>query len=146
MTDASETVIDGLTNFVQFMQDINFGKAGGVQYQAVKSAIDEEMAPTDVCVLAFSTVVLDQNTRPSGFVVIVQDRLIVAWKRGAFRKTLVRVVIPFASITSVQRVVGEGALRAANLMRIDGASTVTVALPTGPKDVFGLVAGALKRT
>ena len=146
MTDASETVIDGLTNFAQFMQDINFGKAGGLEYRAIKSAIDEAMTPSDVCVLAFSTIILDQNTRPSAFVVIVQDRVIVAWKRGAFRKVVMREVIPFSSITSVQRVIGEGALRAANLMWIDGASTVTIALPTGPKDVFGLVVGALKRT
>ena len=144
MTDASETVIDGLTNFAQFMQDINFGVAGAAHYRALKSAIDEAMTPSDVCVLAFSTIILDQSTRPSALVVIVQDRLIVAWKRGAFRKTMMREVILLSSITSVKKVIGDGALRAANLMRIDGSSTVTIALPTGPK-VFWLVTGALQR-
>jgi hypothetical protein len=140
--DPDELIIDGLMRFSEAMNDLQMGKAGGMVYASVKEAVRPRLGEGTACAIAFPSMIIRPDIRTECFVAVLSSEVIVAWKKGLFRKTVESEVIPRSSI--VDATVGAGtsaSTRGATLLtiRTKGDRSVTVALPKGKPEVATLI-------
>src|SRR5688572_19700918 len=117
----SEIIVDGLTAFAVGLGDMELGKAGAQMYQFVQREVDPLLRPGDEGKLAFPSMLLRPDLRIECLVVILSDRVIIAWEKGFVRRKTFSLVIPRAGITGVHRHPGSGAAtRNAALLTLSG--------------------------
>lgn len=130
--DVSDLVVDGLTAFAVGLGDMDFGKFGAQMYQFVKREVDPLLRPGDECKLAFPSWLVRPDLSKECLVMILADRVIIAWDKGFIRRKTFSIVIPRAGITGVHRHPGSNAAtRNTALLTLSGPIETTIALPAG---------------
>lgn len=137
--EVSEKIVDGLTEYAQALGDLGAAKMGGALYRSVAPALRAAITRDDSCRLAFPTILIRPDLRAGCLVVVLGDRIVLAWKAGMFRKPASQTV-PIDAGTEVRRQSGTGAsLRGAQLLVISGSPGATVALPVDKPDAAAAV-------
>lgn len=138
-SNENEKIIEGLVSYATALGDRDAARFGGMLYKRVSGEIDSHVRDNDVCKLAFPSFLVRPDLRVECFVAVLQDRLVIAWKAGAFRKAAASV-IPFAGISGIRRERGKASgTRGAVLLVISGAPGVTLALPVDKTDAADAV-------
>ena len=124
-----DQVADGLMAYAELVQNVADAKTAGIVYAGVKDKMRVHIRGN--VVLAFAGMVIRSDFRGEGSVVVTDDRLVVAWRKGTFRKETLVIDIARADITEVK--VGAGtsaAVRQATVLTVTaGTTSVEVALP-----------------
>lgn len=127
--DPTDTIADGLGAFAVAVDDRSVAKDGAQAYRPLARRIRELMHPGDTCRLAFPSMIIRPDLRVGCFVIVLQDRVLIVFERGMFRKTSEAVVIPIVTITDVRRHTGSThSTRGAHLLTIAGRPSATIAL------------------
>lgn len=133
--NVSPEIVNGLAEYAVALNDRQAAQFGGMVYKRVARELEALVQGDDKCKLAFPSFLVRPDLRAECFVVILQDRLVIAWKAGVFRKSSGSMVIPFASITSIRREKGTASgTRGAALLVISGSQNATIALPVDKTD------------
>ena len=128
--DPSDTIADGLAAFAVSTNDDSVTESAAAIYQRVCRKVREVMRPGDACRLALPAVIVRPDRRSGCFVIMLQDRVLIAYERGMLRRTTAALVIPIATITDVRQHNGSTAgARGGFLLTISGQPTATIALP-----------------
>ena len=127
--DPSDTIADGLAVFALSTDDDSVTHAGAAAYRRVYRAVREQMRPGDSCRLALPSTIVTPDRRIACLVIVLQDRVLVAYERGLFRRRTEALVIPIPTVTDIRQPTGSTAgLRGACLLTICGEPSVTIAL------------------
>ena len=128
--DPVHTIVDGITAYAAAINDQSVAEGGVLAYRLLAREIRQVMRPGDTCRLALSSTIVTPDVRVGCFVIVLQDRILIAFRRGMFRKTSETVVIPISSITGVRSESGTSiATLGTQLLTIFGEPSVTIALP-----------------
>jgi hypothetical protein len=105
---------------------------GAAAYRRVYRTVRQQMRPGDTCQLALPSTIVTSDRRNPCFVMVLQDRVLVAYERGLLRRKSESVVIPSATVTDIRRHTGSTAgLRGVALLTICGQPSITVVLAAG---------------
>jgi hypothetical protein len=128
--DPADTIADGLAAFAVATNDRSEVEDGMLAYQMVAREIREVMRPGDTCRLALPSAIITADRRVFCFVAVLQDRVVIVWKRGMLRKTAGVIVIPISSITDVRPEGTSGpSVVGPSMLTIHGDPSATIALP-----------------
>jgi hypothetical protein len=128
--DPVHTIADGITAYATAVNDHSVAEGGALAYRLLAREIRQLMRPGDTCRLALPSIIMTANIRVGCFVIVLQDRVLIAYKRGTFRKTSETIVIPISTITDVYAEPGNTlATLGTHLLTIIGTPTATIALP-----------------
>jgi hypothetical protein len=142
--DWKDQITDGLMNFQEVSQDGGIAKMGAQLVGLASGVLSPEIGPTDVCVLAFPSAAVLPNVRAAtALVVILKDRLLVAYETGTFRKKSFIEKVPLAAISDVSWGAGTAAgTRGATMLTVSHkGGSLQFALPQRRTQ---LVASAVK--
>ncbi len=95
---ALDVITDGLMNYVALSGDKSDVDLVGALYGDLQEAFMSELREGDVCDFAFPSMILRRDVRAPTLVVILQDRVVVAWQKGLFRKKLEQEVVSVQNI------------------------------------------------
>jgi hypothetical protein len=127
--DPTDTIVDGLTAFAMAVDDRSVAEGGAQAYLPLVRTIRELMRPDDRCRLAFPSMIIRPDLRGGCLIIVLEDRVLVVYERGMFRRTTEALVIPITSITDVRRHTGTTpSTRGAALLTIAGRPAATIAL------------------
>lgn len=142
--DPSDTIADGLAVFALSTDDDSVTESGAAAYRRVYRAVREQMRPGDTCGLALPSTIVTPDLRSACFVIVLQDRVLVAYERGLLRRKAECRVIPMSTVTGVRQHTGSAAgVRGAALLTIRGEPSVTIALAAGTAEK---AAGVIRET
>ena len=142
LDDLREKIANGLAEYGFAINDMESASHAAELYKRVVIELSAVISPDDACRLALPAAIEVSGRRTECLVVILTDRLIIAWKPGGFRKAA-SLVIPFADISAVYRDDDPGAeRRRATLLVIEGTPGTVIRLPMSKADT----AAALIRT
>jgi hypothetical protein len=145
--DFDDLIIDGLTSYVGISNDSGDIQEGAAAYRQVADALRAAAPLGEKCRLAFPSMVIRPDVRTQCFVAIFESAVVVAWRKGAFRKRVELESLPLRSVTKARAEVSTASsTRGALLMTIDGSTTVTFALPQGRDDIAEGIRAALGAT
>jgi hypothetical protein len=140
--DPSDTIADGLAVFVLSTDDYSVTESGAAAYRRVYRTVRQQMRPGDTCRLALPSTIVTPDLRKACFVIVLQDRVLVAYERGLFRSKTESLVIPIPTVAEIRQHTGSTAgLRGVSLLTICGEPSVTIALPAG---TAGRAAGIIR--
>jgi hypothetical protein len=129
--DPSDTIADGLAVYAVITNDHSAVDDGALIYRTLSRRLREVMRPGDSCSAALPAMILNSNLRAACFVAILQDRVLIAYQRGLFRKTSEVIVIPTSTITDVRGHIGStGSAKGASLITFAGDPTASIAVPS----------------
>ncbi|MFL5659577.1 MAG: hypothetical protein ACJ8CB_36020 [Ktedonobacteraceae bacterium] len=143
-----EILAKGLMNFANATGDRSMVQAGAIALRDVKDVFVENIRADNTCTFAFPSMVVLPDIRVECFVAILNDRVIVAWRKGLFRKTTVSRVIPKSTIKGASWGVinrpgvtrGSGAA----LLTIIADDTIDIALPRDNPAVANAILSAVQ--
>ena len=127
-----DILANGLTNFANATGDKAVLEMGAIGFRDVKDVFIENIRADDTCIFAFPSMVVLPDIRVECFVAVLNDRVIVAWRKGVFRKTTVSRVIPKSTIRQASWAVinRPGVTRGyAALLTIIADETIDIGLP-----------------
>lgn len=127
-----DILANGLMNFVNATGDKSMMALATMTLRDVRDEFVENIRADDTCTFAFPSMVVLPDIRVECFVAILTDRLIVAWRKGLFKKQTVIRVIPKHTIkqASWDVVNRPGVTRSgARLLTIIADETIDIALP-----------------
>ncbi|HEY7174278.1 MAG TPA: hypothetical protein VH442_05120 [Micromonosporaceae bacterium] len=128
--DPVHTIADGITAYATAVNDHSVAEGGALAYRLLAREIRQLMRPGDTCRLALPSIIMTANVRVGCFVIVLQDRVLIVYKRGTFRKTPETIVIPISTITDVYAEAGNTlATLGTQLLTIVGTPSATIALP-----------------
>lgn len=135
----------GLINFVNATGDRSMMELATIALRDVRDVFVENIRADDTCTFAFPSMVVLPDIRTDCFVTVLNDRVIVAWRKGLFRKTTVSRVIPKSTIKQAsQAVSNRPGSRGATLLTIIADETIDIALPMGKPVVADAVVAAVQ--
>lgn len=144
MPVADDVIAEGLTNYVQISGDQREIQMGAGLYRSLAQAFRDHIFDRDSCSLAFPSMIIRPDIRTSCFVAILDSKVVVAWKKGVFKKVIESEPIPKNRISSAEvETSSSGAMRGATLMKITAGETTTFALPKGRPDIWEAVRTAI---
>jgi hypothetical protein len=117
-----EILAKGLMNFANATGNRSMVQAGGIALRDVKDVFVENIRADNTCTFAFPSMVVLPDIRVECFVAILNDRVIVAWRKGLFRKTTVSRVIPKSTIKGASW----GGINHPGVTRGSGAALLTI--------------------
>lgn len=137
--DSKPVIEQGLYVLAEATGDISDVATVVHQYAEVSSFFDSAMNPTDTCRLAFGGMIIRPDIRTSCFVALLQDRVAIAWRQGALKKSVVGLVVPFTEVTDVTWGAGTtAATQQAQVARImTTGGEISLALPLAHSAVIG---------
>jgi hypothetical protein len=143
MTD--DVIAEGLANYVRMSGDQREIQLGAGLYKALAEAFRVQISDGNSCSLAFSSMIVRPDIRTSCFVAVLDSKVVVAWKKGIFKKVIQCEPIPKNRISSVEvETSSSGATRGATLMKVTaGGTTTTFALPKGRPDIWEAIRKAI---
>lgn len=135
--DPAGTVSDGIAAYERAVAGGRSADSPG-RYRHLATEIRSAMHPGDTCVLAFAA----DLDRPGGdrgsapaFVAVLDDRVLIAWRRGRVRRRGGAVVVPRSSINEVRA--RAGAVDPHHvLLTIAGDADVVIAARAGTQAVL----------
>jgi hypothetical protein len=113
---------NGLMNFANATGDRSMVQAGAMGLREVRDVFVENIKADDTCTFAFPSLIVLPDIRTDCFVAILNDRVIVAWRKGLFRKTTVSRVIPKSTIKGASW----GGINHPGVTRGSGAALLTI--------------------
>ena len=142
--DPDDVIIDGLAKYVELSGDQQDVQMGAAVYKSVADAFRSRLSPGVTCALAFPSMIIRPEIRAACFVAILDSEVVIAWKKGTFKKSLQTEIVPKNEITSGDvETSSSGATRGATLMKITAGMTVTFALPKGRPDIWSAIGEAI---
>jgi hypothetical protein len=136
-----DAVSDGLTNYVNLAEDHSAVQEGAQAYRAVAETIRQNVAPGEGCSLAFPSMIIRLDVRTQCFVVVTDSKVVVAWKKGLFKKAGQSEVILRSELIGTDV---ESTPAGITVLKISGAGkTVSVALPKGRSDLGKAIGKAI---
>jgi hypothetical protein len=136
---------NGLMNFANATGDRSMVQAGAMALREVRDVFVENIKADNTCTLAFPSMVVLPDIRTECFVAVLNDRVIVAWRKGFLRKTTVCRVIPKSTISQAAWAVSKRPdSRGAALLTITADETIDIALPMGKPAVADAVVAAVR--
>jgi hypothetical protein len=139
-----ETILEGLTNYVMASGDKREVQAGSMVYKSMANGIRSHISPGDTCSLAFPSMIIRPEIRTNCFVVVLDSKVLVAWKKGLLRKTIEVEVLPKRQISGAEATVSNsGGTRGATLMTVQAEKSVCFALPKGRPDLTDAIRKAI---
>jgi len=147
--DKEDQVVDilsnGLMNFANVTGDRSMVQAGAMALREVRDVFVENIKVDNTCTFAFPSMVVLPDIRTDCFVAVLNDRVIVAWRKGFFRKTTVSRVIPKSTIRQASWAVSNRpGSRGAALLTITADETIDIALPMGKPAVADAILAAVQ--
>ena len=141
--DPAGTVADGIAAFERAVAGGHGADSSG-RYRRLSAEIRSAMRPGDTCALAFAAD-LDGRGGSRGsvpaFVAVLDDRVVVAWRRGRLRPRSDTVVLPRRAITGVRVPTGRPD-HSHFLVTVDtdgigeGEADIVLAAPAGTRSVL----------
>lgn len=148
MSDSWKNLVaDGLAAFQEVSKDGELTPMGIQVATQLAKELETQVGPADTCILAFpSTAVLPSTQTATCLVLILEDRLLVSWFAGTFRKKSGTVRVLRSEITDVTW--GSGTTpqtRQATMMTVshDGLATQFALPRTRTKVVASAIKSAL---
>ncbi len=136
---------NGLMNFANVTGDRSMVQAGAMALREVRDVFVENIKVDNTCTFAFPSMVVLPDIRTDCFVAVLNDRVIVAWRKGFFRKTTVSRVIPKSTIRQASWAVSNRpGSRGAALLTITADETIDIALPMGKPAVADAILAAVQ--
>src|SRR5216684_2528465 len=121
---------NGLMNFANVSGDKSMMELATVALRDVRDVFVENIKADDTCTFAFPSMVVLPDIRVECFVAVLDDRVIVAWRKGFFKKTTCSRVIPKSTIREASWAVSNRpGTRGASLLTITADETIDIALP-----------------
>ena len=125
-----EIITKGLMNFANATGDRSIVELGETAYRDVQDVFVEHIKPDNTCIFAFPSMVILPDIRTECFVAVLNDSVIVAWRKGLIKKTTVSRVIPKSTIRQASWAVSNRpGSRGAALLTITANETIDIALP-----------------
>ena len=144
MANTHDQITQGLMTYVEKTQDQSVIGEAALLYRSVADAYLSMVQPLEVCELAFPSMIIRSDIRASAFVAIFPTRVIIAWRKGSFRKRTEHVEIQRSKITKANWHVSQKAsTRGATLFEIVAGETTTFALPQGATKAADIIKQAL---
>jgi CBS domain-containing protein len=142
-----EVIMRGLANYVNATDDTDYLPMGYITYRDVKDVFIENIRPGDTCLLAFPSMVILPEIRVECFVAVLNDRVIIAWRKGLFMKKMVSRVIPKHTIKQASwAVVNRPGMTRGNtiMLTIIADGTIALAMPKDKPAVADAIVAALR--
>jgi hypothetical protein len=141
-----DIISGGLLNFVTAMGDKLMLEAGGMFYRGTQDVFVENIEADNACLVAFPSMVILPDDRTEGFVAVLNDKIIVAWRKGFFKKTIYSRVIPKITIRQASWTVSDqpGTRGASLLTIITDDQKIDVGLPKGRPDLAEAILDAVQ--
>lgn len=128
--DPADTIADGLAVFAVATNDHSVTQEGAALYRRLSRKIRETMRPGDTCRLALPGVIVTPTLRTACFTAVLDDRVLIVYERGVFRKTAKATIIPTYTVSDVRsHTSSTWSSGSAYLITISGHPSVTIALP-----------------
>lgn len=148
MTDKKDQVLDiisdGLMNFADAIGDKSMVEAGAMTYGDTQDVFVEHIQTDNTCTFAFPSMVLLPGIRTECFVAVLNDKVIVAWRTGFFKKTTYSRVIAKNSIKEASWAISDRPdSRGASLLTITTDETIDIALPKDKPAVADAILAAV---
>jgi hypothetical protein len=138
-------VFDGLTQYVRATDNDDYLRWARQVYLDVKDVFIQNVRPGENCTFAFPSMIIQPEIRGECFVAILPDRVIVAWRKGLFKKTTVSRIIPKTSIRQASWAVStRHSSQGAAFLTIVADDTTNIAMPTGKPAVADAVVAAVQ--
>jgi hypothetical protein len=136
---------NGLVNFANATGDREIVKFGAVVLRNVQDVFVENIKAGETCTFAFPSMVVLPDIRVECFVAVLNDRMVVAWRKGVFRKTTVSRVIPKGTIKQASWAISNRpGTSGAALLTIIADETINIAMPKGKPAVADAVVAAVQ--
>lgn len=111
----------------------------------IRNVFTENIKADNICLFAFPGMIIRPDIRVECFVAILDDKVIVAWRKGIFKKTTCSRVIPKSNIKEASWAVSTNPiLRGATLLTIIANETIDIALPKDKPDVANAILLAIQ--
>ncbi len=148
---SQDTVIaileNGLTNFINVTGDKSLRKFAAFALRPIQNVFSENIKADDTCLFAFPGMVVLPDIRVECFVAILKDRVIVAWRKGIFKKTTCSRIIPKSTLKEASWAVSKNPVtRGATLLTIIANETIDIALPKDKPDAANAILLAVQAT
>jgi hypothetical protein len=127
-----DILANGLMNFANATGDRSMMQLATMALRDVRDVFVENIKADGICTFAFPSMVVLPDIRVECFVAILNDRVIVAWRKGLFRKkTVSRVILKHTIKQASWAVVNRpGVTRGGTaLLTIIADETIDIALP-----------------
>ncbi len=140
-----DIISDGLIKFVNAMRDKTLLQAGATFYRDTQNVFVENIKADNTCMFAFPSMVVLPDVRIECFVAVLNDKVIVAWRKGFFKKTTYSRVIPKNTIKEASWAISNlPGTRGAALLTISADEKIDFAVPKGKPDVAGAILAAVQ--
>lgn len=140
-----DILTNGLVNFANATGDGAMVQAGAMVFRDVKDAFVENIKAGDTCTFAFPSMVVLPDIRVECFVAVLNNRVVVAWRKGVIRKTTISRVIPKRTIKQASWAVSNRpGTRGAALLTIIADETINIALPKDKPAVADAIVAAVQ--
>ena len=140
-----DILANGMENFVNATGDREMSKFGAMVLSDIKDVFIENIKAGDTCAFAFPSMVVLPDIRVECFVAILNDRVVVAWRKGIFRKTTVSRIIPKRTIKQSSWAISNHPSQAgAALLTIIADETISIAMPKGKPTVADAILAAVQ--
>ena len=135
----------GLQNFATAGGDRELVDLGAMTLRQVSEGFVENVKSDDICTFAFPGIVILPGIRTDCFAAVLNDRVIVAWRKGVIKKTTVGRVIPKRTIKQVSWAVSKNpGTRGATVLTIVADETIDIVLPKGKPAVANAIVAAMQ--
>lgn len=131
MPDHRDQFIDAISAAASIADDADFGLESAKVYRDMADELDNLLPPGGQPSLAFLSFVPQGARNQVALTALLQDRLIVSWQQGLFRKKFGSLTVPFATITAVstQAVAQDRSLGGNPTLSIEGQHPIVMAIP-----------------
>jgi hypothetical protein len=134
----------GLENYVKATADQSYLKMAPIVLRDVRDVFFENIYPNDSCLFTMPSMIVRPEIRVDCFVAILTNRVIVAWRKGIFKKTTEYRIIPKNTIKQASWAVSDRpGSRGAWLLTIVADETTNIALPLGKPNTANAITAAV---
>lgn len=131
MTQHRERFIAAITDAATIADDESFGQESTKLYTQIESDLATLLREDDEPSLAFQSVVPVDRRHHTALTVLLQDRLVIGWRSGLFRKKFGSLTVPYATISGISSrcVAPDPALGGNPMVTIEADRSLVIAIP-----------------
>jgi len=143
MSDWIPSLASGIATYVEVSKDNSDLKEAALIYRPLEGFFRDALAEDAECLLAFPSLIIRPDSQAPCLVVVTEDSVVIAWRRGFLRSKIESLVLDSADIEKV--VWGRGSVAQYELT-VQGKLSATFALPQRNPQVGDLIKGAIERS
>lgn len=131
MTDHRERFIDAIANAATVAGDEDFGQESTKLYSDIESDLAGLLHTDDQPSLAFLSVVPIDARNHLALTVLLQDRLVIGWRSGLFRKKFGSLTVPYSTMKGISSrcVAPDRSLGGNPAVTIEAERAIVIAIP-----------------